>query len=128
MADIRLYHFGGGLGFSTAMICFPEYEIGGVFLSNSEFNEQMIAAIVSDLIDENLIQKSESVDIPSSEYLAASQPPDPNTFTPFKPAWKKYIGTYKYIMSGWKFSTPARIALAMDNRRKLSLRVRKCLK
>jgi hypothetical protein len=40
-------------------------------------------------------------------------PPDPNTFTRFKPEWKKYIGTYKYIMSGWKFDTIVNIALAM---------------
>ncbi len=73
----------------------------------------MLGRIISELARENLIQKDESVGRPSSEYLASPPLPDPNTFTPFKPAWKKYIGTYKYVMSGWKFSTPARIALAL---------------
>ena len=107
-----LGHCGGGLGFKTEMMWFPEYEFGAVFLSNSERTDWMLGKIFFDLINENLIQKGETVDRPSSEYLASPPPPDPNTFTPFKPAWKKYIGTYKYVMSGWKFSIPARIGMA----------------
>jgi CubicO group peptidase (beta-lactamase class C family) len=109
-----LGHGGGGVGFGSVMIWLPEYEIGGVFLFN--FDQYGWASgcsdIFSDLIRENLIEKSESFEIPSGEYHPW-QPPDPNTFTPFKPEWKKYIGTYKYIMSGWKFSTSSRIALAL---------------
>jgi CubicO group peptidase (beta-lactamase class C family) len=109
-----LGHGGGGVGFGSIMIWYPEYEIGGVFLFN--FDQYGWASgcsdIFSDLIRENLIEKSESFEIPSGEYHPW-QPPDPNTFTPFKPEWKKYIGTYKYIMSGWKFSTSARLALAL---------------
>ena len=109
-----LGHGGGGVGFGSIMIWYPEYGIGGVFLFN--FDQYAWASgcsdIFSDLIRENLIEKSESFEIPSGEYLAW-QPLDPNTFTPFKPEWKKYIGTYKYIMSGWNFSTSARLALAL---------------
>jgi len=109
-----LGHGGGGVGFGSVMIWLPEYEIGGVFLFN--FDQYGWASgcsdIFSDLIKENLVQKNKSFDIPSSEYQAW-QPPDPNAFTPSKPEWKKYIGTYKYIMSGWKFSTSARLALAL---------------
>ena len=68
--------------------------------------------IKTDLIDENLTQKNESIEAPSGEYRPW-QPPDPNTFTPFKPEWNKYIGTYKYILSGWKATTSMRIALAL---------------
>jgi hypothetical protein len=107
-----LGHTGVGLGFESCMIWLPEYEIGGVFLFNSELSGWNIGDIFSDLINENLIQKSESFEIPSGEYQAY-HPLDPNTFTPFKPAWEKYIGTYKYIMSGWKPSTSLRIALAL---------------
>jgi CubicO group peptidase (beta-lactamase class C family) len=107
-----LGHGGGGLGFTSGMIWLPEYEIGSVFLFNSEGSAKTIGTIFGDLINANLIQKIESFDIPSSEYLAW-QPPGPNTFTPFKPAWKKYIGTYKCIMSGWKPGIFLRIALAL---------------
>ena len=108
-----LGHGGQGLGFATEMIWLPEYGFGGVFLSNGEGANRMLGRIISELARENLIQKGESVDRPSSEYIASPPLPDPNTFTPFKPAWKKHIGTYKYVMSGWKFSTSARIALAL---------------
>ncbi|MFC1604808.1 serine hydrolase domain-containing protein, partial [Planctomycetota bacterium] len=107
-----LGHRGAGLGFLSGMFWLPEYEFGVVIMVNSENLSHPFDYVFSDLIEENLFQKSESFEIPSGEYQAW-QPPDPNTFTPFKPEWKKYIGTYKYIMSGWKFSTSARLALAL---------------
>lgn len=111
--DYILGHGGGGLGFATEMMWLPEYGFGAVFLSNGEGANRMTGRIISDLAREILIQKDESVDRPPGEYLAPPPLPDPNTFTPFKPAWKKYIGTYKYVMSGWKFSIPARIVLGL---------------
>jgi CubicO group peptidase (beta-lactamase class C family) len=109
-----LGHGGAGIGFGSIMIWYPEYGIGGVFLFNLDQYAWASGCsdIFSDLMRENLIEKNESFEIPSGEYQAW-QPPDPNTFTRFKPEWKKYIGTYKYIMSGWKFSTSAKIALAL---------------
>lgn len=107
-----LGHGGGGFGFGAGMQWVPEYEIGAVLLINLDQYARLPGDIFSDLINENLVQKNESFEISSGEYQAW-QPPDPNTFTPFKPEWKKYIGTYKYIMSGWKLSTSARIALAL---------------
>jgi CubicO group peptidase (beta-lactamase class C family) len=107
-----LGHQGGGFGFMTSMFWSPEYEFGAVFLMNSETLKHSFNAVVNDLIDENLVQKNESFETSSGEYQPL-QPPDPNTFTPFKPEWKKYIGTYKYIMSGWKFDTIVNIALAL---------------
>ena len=109
-----LGHDGGGLGFGSIMIWLPEYDIGGVFLFNYDRYGWASGCcdIFYDLMRENLIEKNESFEIPSGEYQAW-QPPDPNAFTPFKPEWKKYIGTYKYIMSGWKFDTIVNIALAL---------------
>ena len=109
-----LGHGGGGFGFGAGIHWLPEYDIGGVFLFNYDRYGWASGCcdIFYDLMRENLIEKNESFEIPSGEYQAW-QPPDPNTFTPFKPEWKKYIGTYKYFMSGWKFSTSLRIALAL---------------
>jgi CubicO group peptidase (beta-lactamase class C family) len=104
-------HSGQGMGFSSKMFWFPEYEFGGVYLFNSE-NLNHSWSISSDLIGGKLVQKNDSFTIPSGEHQAW-QPPDPNTFTPFQPAWKKYIGTYKYIWSGWKPGAIFRIAMAL---------------
>ena len=108
---VQLGHSGFGAGFESTMFWLPEYGIGAVYLYNSE-NLNHSFSISDDLINGYFFQKSESSEIPSVEYHPW-QPPDPNTFTPFQPSWKKYIGTYKYVMNGWKFSTPARIALAL---------------
>jgi hypothetical protein len=107
----KLGHGGGGYGFRSAMHWLPEYGLGIVVLINSEeYNTTLY--ILSDLVDQNLVQKSESFEIPSSEYHPW-QPPDPNTFTRFEPEWKKYVGTYRYILSGWKFDTILNVALAL---------------
>jgi len=99
---VHLGHGGSGLGFNSNMFWFPEYGIGGVYLYNSEYLNQSFS-ISGELIDGNLVQKNESFEIPSAEH-PAYQPLDPN---------KKYIGTYKYIMSGWKLGVLMRIALGL---------------
>ena len=38
---------------------------------------------------------------------------DPNSFTPYQPAWKKYIGTYRIRWNGYKPYTYAKILLAL---------------
>jgi len=108
---VQLGHGGLGSGFHSNMFWLPEYGIGGVYLFNSQHLNHSIR-ISGELIDGNLVQKNESFEIPSVEHQAW-QPLDPNTFTPFKPAWKKYIGTYKYILSGWKPGILMRIALGL---------------
>jgi hypothetical protein len=90
---------------------FPEYGFGGVYLYNSETLNHSFR-ISDELFDGNLIQKNESFEIPSVEHQPG-QPLDPNTFTPFKTAWKKYIGTYKCAQSGWKPTILMRIALGL---------------
>jgi CubicO group peptidase (beta-lactamase class C family) len=108
---VHLGHGGSGVGFWSTMFWLPEYGIGGVYLYISEYHNHSFS--ISDaLIDGNLVQKNKSFEIPSAEHQAY-HPLDPNTFTPFQPAWKKYIGTYKYIMSGWKPGILMRIALAL---------------
>ncbi len=108
---VHLGHGGSGLGFWSTMFWLPEYGIGGVYLYNSEYHNHSFS--ISDaLIDGNLVEKNKSFEIPSARHQTW-QPLDPNTFTPFKPEWKKYVGTYKYIMSGWKPSILMRIALAL---------------
>ncbi len=107
-----LGHSGGGGGFVSTMFWSPEYEFGILLLLNSETLKHSFNALGTDLINEKHFQKNESFEIPSVEY-EAYRTLDPDTFTRLKPEWKKYIGTYKYIMSGWKATTSLRIALAL---------------
>jgi CubicO group peptidase (beta-lactamase class C family) len=106
-----LGHRGGGGGFQSAMFWLPEYEFGIVLMINSEELKHPVN-LTTDLIEENLVQKNESFEAPSVEY-EAYRTLDPDTFTRFKPEWKKYIGTYKYVMNGWKFDTIVNIALVL---------------
>jgi CubicO group peptidase (beta-lactamase class C family) len=108
---VHFGHGGFGAGFMSTMFWLPEYGIGGVYLCNSE-NLSLSFSISDELINGNLVQKNESFEIPPVEHQAW-QSPDPNTFTPFQPAWKKYIGTYKFFMSGWKPSILIRIAFGL---------------
>ena len=94
----------------------PEYGIGFVFLANSDVPLPFggdNSDILLELVNKQLVQKTKSFEIPSVETINDNQPLDPNNFTPFKAEWKKYIGTYKYVMSGYKFDIPAGIALAL---------------
>ena len=111
-----LGHSGSTLGFLSYMYWFPEYEIGYVYMMNA-LNRipsvSILSGIYSDLIEENLVEKKTSLEIPWVEY-PTWQSPDPNSFTRFKPEWKKYIGTYKFFHRGWKLGIPIRIALALS--------------
>jgi CubicO group peptidase (beta-lactamase class C family) len=108
---LYLGHGGFGLGFISTTYWLGEYGIGAVCLVNSE-NCTHSFDILDDLIKQKLVQKTESFEIPSVEYQPG-QPLDLNTFTPFRPAWKKYIGTYEFYMSGWEQSILLRIALGL---------------
>ena len=112
----RLGHPGQGLGFTSSMEWIPEYGVGFVFLANSDVPLPFggdNSDILLELVNKQLVQKTKSFEIPSVETINDNQPLDPNNFTPFKAEWKKYIGTYKYVMSGYKFDIPAGIALAL---------------
>jgi hypothetical protein len=110
-----LGHSGAGNGFLSQMYWFPDYEIGYAYMMNA-LNRlpsvDILSGIWSDLIDGNVVQKKKSLEIPWIEY-PTWEPPDPNSFTRFKPEWKKYIGTYKFFHRGWKFGLPIRIVMAL---------------
>jgi CubicO group peptidase (beta-lactamase class C family) len=104
-------HGGFGVGFKSTAWWLPEYEIGVVLVINSE-NCKHSFNIIDDLIEQRLVQKTKSFESQSVEHQYG-QPLDPNTFTPFKPAWKKYIGTYKFYTNGWELGILLRIALGL---------------
>jgi CubicO group peptidase (beta-lactamase class C family) len=122
---VNLFHAGGGYGFRSYMLWLPEYGIGCLVLTNSEYHGNSPWDIGNSVlhqlvIERKLVEKRYSFDIPPREGVGhekleaiAYQRPDQDSFTPYKSAWRKYIGTYRYMMSGWKLHTYAQIGLAL---------------
>lgn len=118
-----LSHSGGGFGFLTIMGWFPEYGMGLLVLTNSTNHDsqhvKLAARLADELISKQLFAKIDSSENPPWKSLLTDdnkrpeyQPPDSNTFTPYKPEWKKYKGTYKYL-TNYNLRTYARVALAL---------------
>jgi hypothetical protein len=113
-------HDGGGLGFGAYMCWYPEYGFGALIMANSALSkgngaEVWINSITKRIISEKLVERNEFFDTMSSEPVWAinSIGLDPNTFTPYQPAWKKYIGTYRIMWKGYQPYTYAKILLAL---------------
>jgi CubicO group peptidase (beta-lactamase class C family) len=120
-------HGGGGFGFLTYMIWYPEYGIGAIELTNSSSNSSMHwrvpTEILSELIAKKLVRKK-----PASWFnkIYESQKDEDNsptekeeshkkafTPTPFKRQWSKYTGKYECIFTGYESAWYTKIALAL---------------
>jgi hypothetical protein len=124
---INLFHAGRGAGFGSYMLWAPEYGIGALVMINEDdlvanwnVHNELVVSILRGLIYDKLVEKVDSFDETSwqigpadQDEHSAYQPPDPDTFTPYQSDWKFYTGTYRYLMSGWKFRTYARVGLAL---------------
>jgi CubicO group peptidase (beta-lactamase class C family) len=119
-----LGHGGGGYGFLTTMGWLPEYGFGVLVLTNSTNHDNQHSklgeSVIYKLINGKIVEKKFAFNIPPSKLVntekgenAGYQRPHPDDFTPYQSAWKKYIGTYRYIWGGWKLHTYASIALAL---------------
>jgi len=117
-----LWHGGGGFGFHSTMTWYPDYGLGCMVLTNSVAmagsieHVKLSDAILGELIEDKLIEKTTHPPLPQPKQLAehASQPPifravDPNTFTPYRPEWKQYTGTYIPQLGGYKLKSYAEI-------------------
>lgn len=113
-------HAGKGYGFGSIMVWAPDYGIGALILTNEEDpvnnwskHWELVYSVLRRMLDDKIVEKIDSfIEHADNGERTAYQPPDSNTFTPYRPVWKKYIGTYRYMMSGWKFEIYARIGLA----------------
>ena len=120
-----LNHNGGGFGFLTTMTWYPEYGIGCIVLTNSSAHDEQNAKIASEILDEliteHIVMKDDSSDIPPSDRLIAQDTKLPilaeqgsvHTPTPYKPEWKRYTGTYRFIAKGYNLSLLVRLFLAL---------------
>jgi CubicO group peptidase (beta-lactamase class C family) len=120
-----LNHDGGGFGFLSTMTWYPEYGIGCVVLTNSMgHNEQNVKVsndILDELITQHIVKKGVSKKIPPADKFIGKDVklpilPDVNSVfvpTPYQPQWKRYVGTYRFIKTGYKLDLMSRLALCL---------------
>jgi CubicO group peptidase (beta-lactamase class C family) len=104
-----LMHGGGGFGFLSLMIWYPEYGIGAVELTNSASHSiqgQICNQLLDEIIQKGLVHKTAEVrpEVPSAPAQPPAPPEAPFTPTPYKPEWSKYSGAYRAIWRGYEFS------------------------
>ncbi len=105
-----LMHGGGGFGFLSLMIWYPEYGIGAVELTNSASHSiqgQICNQLLDEIIQKGLVHKTPEVR--AEALVLPPQPPAPPeppfTPTPYKAEWGKYTGTYRAIWKGYEFTS-----------------------
>ena len=118
----QLAHGGGGFGFLSSMSWYPEYGMGLLILTNATNHNrhwELLGRFADEIMIKKLVKKKYSTEnlawktiIAESKYHPEYKKPDSDTFTRYKPEWKKYTGRYKYI-TDWNLYTYARVALAL---------------
>jgi CubicO group peptidase (beta-lactamase class C family) len=116
---------GDGYGFRSWMMWYPEYGIGCIALTNSQAhdkqNRKITDAILDRLITQKVVTKDTSGAVPTADQLIGkdtrlSELPEAevvHTPTPFRPEWKRYVGTYRLRPGPYKFRPLFRLALAL---------------
>jgi len=118
--------WGGGFGFLAFTGWSHEYGMGSAVFTNSishgDKNEALALDIIRRLIEERLVKRSASHqpwlkdfsdDCKNDSWRTTDI--DPFTPTRYKSDWKKYIGTYRFILSGWKLDAFGNIAASLGN-------------
>lgn len=118
----ELGHGGGGFGFLTSMSWYPEYGMGLLVLTNSSNHNhqwELSERLADELMVKELVERKYTAEnrawktlIAQREYRPVYERPDADTFTPYKPEWKVYTGTYRYLHD-LDLYTYARVALAL---------------
>jgi len=119
-----LNHNGGGFGFLTTMTWYPEYGVGCIVLTNSSAHDEQNARIAGEILDELIakhIVAKDASGIPPADQLIGKDTTRPilaeqghvHTPTAYKPDWKRYTGTYRFIAKGYKLNLPVRLVLAL---------------
>lgn len=118
----KVGHPGVGGGFTAQVWWYPEYGFGGFVMARSPGDAQQEGAwldqVMKRIIAEKLVEKNKEFDsVPwKTEWNNNTKNDsvfDPNSFTPYQPAWKKYTGTYRYRMKGFKLNAYARLLMAL---------------
>lgn len=117
-----LNHNGGGYGYSSAMLWYPEYNIGAIMLCNSNCAAFDISRTILNMYLENESTArdhamTEIFDMYNREYFVNSD--RINTIerqycsndTLFTDEWQKYTGTYAFTFEGFELKWYAKLAV-----------------
>ena len=98
-------HGGGGFGFLSFLVWYPEFDFGIVTLSNST-NHQFYLEIAHEIADDIIALKRKELGISDVKELSGfpgqqsirtlTEEPGPN-----KTEWKKWLGNYRYYVFGF---------------------------
>lgn len=123
-----LAHGGGGFGFLTNMIWYPEYGIGAVVLTNTTehpLQGKISNGILDRMIEKGIVKrhigtKATFNPFPFDATMATKDGAESQNWTenepsPYKREWKKYIGIYECLINGYEPKLYAKIAIALGN-------------
>ena len=82
-----------------------------IFTKHRTINSQMKLKNLVEKKDSTIDSQAQAIDTYYERY-SAYKPPDPDSFTPYQPEWKKYTGKYKNP-DDLNLHTYARIALTL---------------
>jgi CubicO group peptidase (beta-lactamase class C family) len=120
-----LTHGGGGFGFLTEMIWYPEYGIGAVVLTNSTdhpIQGEISKSITDRIIKDGIVEKYVAKEAPRNPFAGLeaikkggeeTQKKSEHEPSPYTKEMKKYIGKYRPSTKGWELKMYARIAVAL---------------
>jgi hypothetical protein len=119
----KVGHDGAGPGLTSQGWWYPEYGFGGLVLARSsdlyqKKEKAWLDNVMNRIIAEKLVERNKDFDMVPWKTEWSNGPNydswrDPNTFTPYQPAWKQYTGTYRYRLAGYKFSALVRLVMAL---------------
>jgi CubicO group peptidase (beta-lactamase class C family) len=97
-------HGGGGFGFLTHMMWYPEFGIGAIELTNSadhKIQGKVCEDLLNELIDKKIVTKRSTLPPPAPAKTNPPQAKPAFVPTPYKDEWKQYLGHYDIIQKGW---------------------------
>jgi len=114
----HLLHGGGGFGFLSLMIWYPEYGIGAVELTDCAdhaIQGQICHQLLDEILQKGLVHKTAETrpEVASSASQPPAGPEPPFTPTPYQAEWDKYTGIYLAIWSGYEFTALSRLGRAL---------------
>jgi CubicO group peptidase (beta-lactamase class C family) len=102
-----LMHGGGGFGFVSLMVWYPEYGIGAVSLTNSNNHAVAICQpLLDEIIQKGLVHQTAEAraQVPPQPSAPPAPAEPPFAPTPYRAEWGKYTGTYRALWRGYEFS------------------------
>ena len=125
--NFYINHNGGGYGYTSTMIFFPEYHVGAILLCNGESPTfQVCEKIIIDYVQRESLDKDLRASIRLEE-LNADYFNNPGKYDSaeviscdgkeeYQDEWKKFEGTYSLLVPGYPLAWYTRLAIGLGYR------------